>query len=191
MRPLTYYVGMSLDGYIAGPNGEVDYFPVSEDHVAQMVAEHPEVLPTHMRRKLEIDAASNRLFDTVIMGRGTYQPALDVGITDPYAHLRTFVVSARGGLPAVPAVTVVTDPVDTVRLLKAEESELGIWLAGGAQLAAAVADEIDRLVLKVYPVLSGAGTPVLDRRAFAPRSFEHTGSHTLSSGCVILSYERV
>ncbi len=47
--------------------------------------------------------APNLRFDTVVMGLGTYRPALDAGLTSPYAHLRQYVVSStlahgrRGG----------------------------------------------------------------------------------------------
>jgi hypothetical protein len=44
--------------------------------------EYPETLPTAFRATLGI-AAPNRRFDAVVMGRGTYDPALKEGITSP------------------------------------------------------------------------------------------------------------
>lgn len=189
MRPLTYYIGASLDGYIAGPGGEIDFFPVSDDHVQQMVETYPEVLPTHVRKHLGMDDAPNRRFDTVLMGRGTYQPALDIGITNPYAHMRTYVASTRHDLPEDAAVTIVHDPVATVQELKAEDSSSGIWLAGGGTLAGALMCEIDELIVKLYPVLAGAGIPAL-AGGFAPAAFQLVDRATVSSGCLILTYER-
>lgn len=190
MREMTYYVGATLDGYIAGPNDEVEFFPVSADHIEHMRTEHPEVLPTAARQQMGIDGLENRCFDTVIMGRRTYQPALDVGITDPYAHMRSLVVSSQGVAGARDPVTVVADPLETVRSLKSERSDLGIWLAGGGRLASALVDEIDRLVIKVYPVLAGDGVPVLAGR-FSPHEFRPASSTTFTSGCRVTSYERV
>ena len=189
MRPLTYYVGTSLDGRIAGPEGEVDVYPLSDDHLEHMTAEYPEVLPTHARRRLGIDDAGNRRFDTVVMGSGTYQPALEIGVTDPYEHLRTYVASTRDDLPQDPAVTIVADPLALVRQLKAEDDASAIWLAGGGRIAATLVDEIDQLILKVYPVLLGDGVPVL-AGAFSPRAFTLVASASFASGCTVLTYER-
>jgi dihydrofolate reductase len=188
VRALTYHVGTTLDGFIAGPAGEFDFFPVSEDHVGHMVAEHPEVLPTAARRSMGVDDLSNARFDTVVMGWDTYRPALDVGIGSPYAHLRQ-VVASTTRTPEDPAVEGTADALATVRGLK-EEDGLGIWLAGGGRLAGALADEIDELVLKVYPVLVGDGIPVFSG-GFSVRSFAPTGSRTFTSGAVVLSYARV
>lgn len=194
MRHLTYYVGTTLDGHAAGPGDEVDFYPVSQDHLEHMVATYPEVLPTHVRVDLGVDPETPNLrWDTVVQGRRTYQMALDAGITNPYAHLRQYVVSSTLDPATDPAVTVVTDPVGTVRRLKAEPSEdggLGVWLAGGGTLAGALADEIDELVVKVYPVLAGSGRPFLTG-AFSPRTFELVDvSPPFRSGCVVMSYRR-
>lgn len=190
MRPFTYYIGTSLDGYIAGPADEIDGFPVSDDHVAHMIDTYPEVLPTHVRRHLDVDDRPNRRFDTVVMGRRTYDPALAIDVTDPYAHLRTYVVS---GDPEVtrgdPAVTVTDNPIGLVRDLKAEDSSSGIWLAGGGRLAGQLADEVDEVIVKVYPVILGDGVRAVDG-AFAFRTFELVGSQTFASGCTVLEHRR-
>ncbi|MDB1087242.1 dihydrofolate reductase family protein [Streptomyces sp. ACA25] len=190
MRPLTYYVGISLDGFIAGPEGEIDFYPVSDDHVAHMTAHHPEVLPTHVRRQLGIDDTENQRFDTLVMGRGTYQPALDVGITSPYAHLRQYVFSRSLTEQPDPAVEIVAgDPLAKVRELKQEDSPLGIWLCGGGQLAGQLLPEIDRLVIKKYPVVTGSGIPAFVT-GFHPHQFTLTDCLTFGSGCAVLSYDR-
>lgn len=187
MRRLTYHVGTTLDGFIAGPAGEFDFFPVSADHVAQMVAEHPEVLPSAARRAMGIDELPNLRFDTVVMGWDTYRPALEAGIGSPYAHLRQVVASTTRS-PQDPAVEGTADALATVRSLKAEDG-LGVWLAGGGRLAGALAEEVDDLVLKVYPVVAGDGIRVFSG-GFSVRAFDATGSRTFDSGAVVLSYAR-
>nr|WP_237720654.1 MULTISPECIES: hypothetical protein [Rhodococcus] len=87
MRDLTYFVGITIDGFIAGPDGDIGFFPMHDDILGFVAQEYPETIPTHLREKFGVDGA-NKQFDTVIQGRATYEPALAVGITSPYAHLR-------------------------------------------------------------------------------------------------------
>ncbi|GAB7189936.1 dihydrofolate reductase family protein [Kineococcus sp. NUM-3379] len=186
MRELTYYVGVTVDGYIAGPDGDTGFFPLAPDVLDFIRAEFPETLPTHVRAQLGVTATGSR-FDTVVMGRGTYQPGLDAGYPSPYGHLRQYVLSRSLPGPADPAVEVVAaDPVGLVRRLKAEAGG-GVWLAGGGALASQLLDEIDELVLKRYPVLAGAGIPVLGGRP-APRALSVTGERTFRDGTVVTTY---
>ncbi|MBM7808462.1 dihydrofolate reductase [Geodermatophilus bullaregiensis] len=188
MRSLTYLVGTTVDGYVAGPADETDFFPLGEDLLGHLATALPETLPTHVRAHLGIDAPNAR-FDTVVMGRRTYQPGLDIGVTSPYAHLRQFVVSRRGGLPEDPDVTVVQDdPVAAVRRLKQEDGGLDIWLAGGGTLAGALLPEIDELVVKCYPVVAGAGVPVF-AGAFTPTRFEPVQRREFG-GTLVTTYRR-
>jgi dihydrofolate reductase len=187
LRKLTYLIAMSIDGYIAGPGDEIDVFPTPEGYLGHLASEYPETLPSHARPVLGIADAPNKRFDTVVMGRATYRPALDAGITSPYAHLRQYVVSTTLTSPN-PAVTVAADPVGLVRSLKAEDG-LGIYLAGGARLAGAVFSEIDEVILKLYPVMLGAGVPMLSG-AYDVSTFERADVTTFDSGHVILRYIR-
>ncbi|WP_324652504.1 dihydrofolate reductase family protein [Georgenia sp. H159] len=190
MRRLTYYIAVSVDGRIAGPADEVEFYPQPEEYTAWMMEEYPDTLPTHVRKHLGLEGRPNRHFDTVVMGRRTYEPALAVGVTSPYAHLRQYVVSTSQD-ELDPAVTVVReDPLALVRRLKAEEGPLDIYLAGGAALAGAVLAEIDRFVVKLYPVVAGAGHPMFTAAGFAPAELELADLRTFASGNVVLTYDR-
>ncbi|MFJ4874674.1 dihydrofolate reductase family protein [Streptomyces sp. NPDC088745] len=192
MRKLTYYVGMSLDGFIAAPDLSIDAYPISEEFLKDfLVGAYPECLPTHVRAALGADAAPNTHFDTMIQGRTTYQAALDIGITSPYAHLRQYVVSRSLAESPDPAVELISgDLVAKVRELKAEEGGLGIYLGGGAEVAGQLLDEIDELVLKVYPVVLGDGVRVFTA-AFGVHSFSLDSTRTFDNGTVVLTYFRL
>ncbi|MFF8939468.1 dihydrofolate reductase family protein [Streptomyces paradoxus] len=178
MRKLVYYIAVTLDGRIAGPKGEYDFFPAGTEEQSAAYSAwantlYPETVPTAYRADAGLADAPNRYFDTVVMGAGTYRAPLDQGITNPYAHLRQYVISSTLARDADPAVTVVPgDPIALVRELKREQgTDLNIWLCGGGGLAGALLPEIDELVVKNYPVVAGAGIPAFDG-AFDPTVFD-------------------
>lgn len=193
MRTLTYVIAVTLDGFIAGPDGQYDFFGFDGDFAAYLLAEFPETMPTHARGPLGLTDVAPRRFDTVVMGRGTYEPGLAIGVTSPYAHLRQYVFS-RSLQVDDPAVHVVSgDPVALVRELKREEGPaqrgLGIWLAGGGQLAGQLVDEIDELVIKRNPIVAGAGIGMFAGR-FAPLGLELVDTRTFSTGTQITTLRR-
>ncbi len=188
MRKLVYYVGSSIDGFIAGPDGSVDFFPMGDDVLEHILSEYADAVPTHVREAVGIDPPNTR-FDTVVMGRATYDPALREGITSPYRHLRQYVVSRSITETLDPTVQLVSgDPVTKVRELKQEDGR-GIWLAGGARLAGTLLPEIDELVVKIYPVIVGSGIPLFSG-GFTPTQFELTASQLFGSGAAIMTYTR-
>ncbi|MEV5007005.1 dihydrofolate reductase family protein [Streptomyces sp. NPDC056159] len=193
MRKLVYYVGVTLDGRIAGPGGEYDFFPAGDEQQTAAYFSwtntlYPETVPTAHRAAVGLTDVPNRRFDTVVMGLGTYRPAFDAGITNPYAHLRQYVVSSTLKPDTDPAVTVVPgDPLTLVRELKRQEDTgLDIWLCGGGKLAGALLPEIDELVVKNYPVVAGAGIPAFDG-TFNPTVF-HVAERTAFPNGVTLTH---
>ncbi|MFI0449284.1 dihydrofolate reductase family protein [Actinomadura sp. 6N118] len=189
MRKLVYFIGSTIDGFIAAPDGDLAFFPITEDVIAFLSSDYPETLPVQVREQLGIGDAANRRFDTVIQGRATYAPAIEAGLTSPYPHLRQYVVSETLTASPDPAVDIISgDVTGKVRALKAEEG-MDIFLLGGARLAGSLLPEIDELVVKVYPVVAGAGIPLFGM-GFSPLSFRLTGTHTLDGGMAVLSYER-
>lgn len=185
MRELVYYVAVSLDGFIAGPAGETDAFLAEGDHMTALLDEFPETLPVHVTDALGIPAGTGR-FDTVLMGRNTLAPALEIGVTSPYPHLRQ-VVATHSDRGLAPDLTVTGDPLRTVRELRRESGE-DVWLCGGGQLAGSLLPEIDRLILKRNPVVFGSGVPLFGGTAYAPRPFDLVGTRAFDSGVVIEEY---
>jgi dihydrofolate reductase len=188
VRKLKYYIACSLDGFIARPDGSLDFFPFEGEHMAGLLASFPETVPTHLREILQIEGG-NRHFDTVLMGRRTYQVGLDAGVTNPYGHLRQYLFSRSLSESPDPDVALVSgDPLPFVRRLKQEEGK-SIWLCGGAELAAELFPEIDELILKINPVVIGAGIPLF-ARAVETTSFRLASAKVYANGFVLSSYCR-
>jgi dihydrofolate reductase len=190
MRTLTYFVAVSLDGFIAGPDraDPTGFWPIGEDYVERLVADYPETLPGGARVALGVTAAGTH-FDTVISGRRTYEVGLAAGVTNAYPHLRHVVFSSTPGLSPDPTVEVVDgDPVQTVRALK-RESGKDIWLVGGGDLAGALYAEIDRIVLKLSPLTLGSGIGLFGSSAsFDVRRWRLVDHVVLPSGVGFLTY---
>ena len=187
MRSLVYYVATSLDGFIAGPDGSWEFFGLPGDLLEFINGTYPETMPTGYRRAIGTDGKPGARFDTVVMGRGTYEPALSQGITSPYAHLKQYVFSRTLPPAAEPEVEIVdSEPVAFVRALKRQDGG-DIWLAGGGDLAGQLLPEVDEFVVKVNPMVIGSGVP-LARRDFEPRRLALIDSRALGSGVVVLRY---
>ena len=186
MRNLIYLVACTADGFIARQDGSFDCFPVEGDHIAGLIESFPEMIPGHLRGPLGVRAA-NRQFDTVLMGRRTYEVGLAAGVTSPYPHLKQYVFSRQMTRSPDAEVELVSgDAVGLVRGLKGQAGR-DIWLCGGGDLAAALLPELDGLILKVNPLLLGTGIPLVAGAA-QPTGLELTGSKGYGSGVIVLHY---
>lgn len=196
MRKLTYFVAVSIDGFIGDRSGDAESFMrfVDEEFLEFLKTEYPETISVEGRRVLGLGELENKRFDTVLQGRGSYHLALDNDITSPYGHLREYVASSTIGKSPDPNVEIISgDVVAKVRELKQEDSEFGIWLCGGAKIAWALRDEVDELVLKTYPVLLGAGMPMFDGGAEGESvisEFALDASRVFGNGVVVRTYRR-
>lgn len=188
MRKLVYYVAVTIDGFIAAPDGDAGFFANAPETVAALFGRYPETCPAHLREMFDIGGDPVR-FDAVILGARTHQPALDAGLTSAYPHLRQFVVTNRD-LPHDPTVERMSgDLREAVNKLKAEPGR-DIWLCGGGNVAAQLIDEIDEIQVKINPVTSGAGTPLIES-GFSPTRWNLVSTEQVPGGVVLLTFERV
>ena len=188
MREIVYYVASTVDGFIAHQDGSFAGFPWDDAFGAELRARFPETFPAHLGGPAGPGEA-NQVFDTVLMGRRTYEVGLREGITDPYPSLTQYVFSRTLERSPNSQVTVTDeDPVAVARVLK-EQSGKGIWLCGGAELASTLfaAGLVDRLIVKLNPVVFGAGIPLLGH-ARAQRALTLSGSQVYPSGHALLDY---
>jgi dihydrofolate reductase len=169
MRTVTYGGACSLDMFITGPNGAMDWLVWSDDAQALMGEYWPTV-------------------DTILMGRKTYVGALESGGGGGDSNgIATYVFSRT--LKEAPGATIISENAGAfVRALKAQPGK-GICLMGGGELAQALfeADVIDEVGVNIHPVLLGAGTPLvpgLSRRI----TLELISAKPLSGGCVHALY---
>jgi dihydrofolate reductase len=168
MRKVRYSVAMSLDGFLADPDGEVDWLP----------------------EELDFDwTAFMGRFDTAVMGRTTFEFMMDHGGVDPASPLRHYVCSRTLDPAQHPQVTVVDDAVGAVSRLREGEGK-EVWLMGGGGLLSDLLDArlVDAVELVVVPILLGGGVPFIDRLA-GRTGLTLTECRELGHGTVMLVYE--
>jgi dihydrofolate reductase len=188
MRDIVYYVAATADGFIARRDGSFDAFPMDEDFLQALLTEYPETFPAPYRAHLG-NTAGNRHFDTVLMGRHTYEVGSKAGLTSPYPTLAQYVVSRTMSGSPDPAVTLLADRVpERIRELQQRDGK-DIWLCGGGALAHLLLSEglLNRLIVKVNPVLIGDGIPLFAGEV-SPTRLALVDRREFPSGHMIVTY---
>ena len=167
MRRLRYVVAMSLDGFIAGPNGESDWMVA--DPAMDFAAMHAQ-------------------FNTMLMGRQTFEVARVRAAQWPEMGHRWIVVSRTLKPEEYPGITILSSGVvETISVLKKETGK-DIWLCGGSVLLRAMLDArlVDTVEVAVMPVLLGSGVPLLMEGRRTRLHLETC--RPLASGILLLQY---
>jgi dihydrofolate reductase len=171
MRTLRYSVAASLDGYIAGPNGEFDWIVVD-----------PEIDFAAMYAGVSGLVMGRRSYEVFVATGGAVGPALPT-----FVYSRTLPEGERAG------VTFARDAVTHVRALKAAGDGKPLWLWGGSELCRQLADAglVDGVDVAVIPVLLGSGIPLLATPG--PRVSLRLKAHRLyaETGTLMLEYDVV
>ena len=169
MRKIRYGVAMSLDGYIAGPNGEADWILIdSEFSFAELWAQ----------------------FDTLLMGRRTYEAATARLGEASFEGRKTLVVSRTLRQADHPRVTILSElSRDWLKALCAQSGK-DIWLMGGGKLFRLLLEmgAVDTVELSVIPILLGGGVPLLPHPAQQTK-LTLSGHKIYRSGLVSLIYD--
>jgi DNA-binding LytR/AlgR family response regulator/dihydrofolate reductase len=168
MRIVTYGAACSLDGFIAGPDGGVEWLHMSRD-VHAIMAEYWATI------------------DTLVWGRKTWDLAASQGGMGESTPMHNYVFSRT--LESVSgAELVASDPGAFVNDLRRKPGK-GICVMSGGHLAQALfaADAIDEVGLNIHPVLLGAGVPLF-RDPGKRVVLEIKGARTIDGGCLYATY---
>ena len=172
MRKVVLGLGISLDGYIARPDGAVDFLFMPKDYSM---------------------GSFFAAIDTAVMGRKTSDVALKMGGGSYHGSgMKSYVFShsrppgERGG------VTFVSESPKSFVVRLRKRSGKNIWLMGGGELARDFLKEdlVDELYIGMVPVLIGEGIPLFPR-GFPQREFSLLENKTFSKGLIALKYARV
>ncbi|AMY07011.1 Dihydrofolate reductase [Luteitalea pratensis] len=172
MRKVVYGGAMSLDGFIAGPNGEYDWIVMDPD--------------------VDFAALMGR-FDTFLIGRKTFEAMRGMGGAGKSARgIRNIVCSHTLRPEDCPGATLSDDAVATVADLRAKPGK-DISLFGGGELFRSLlaAGLVDEVSVAVIPVLLGGGVPLLPVPADRARLTLTTHRVYEKTGTVRLDYDVV
>ncbi len=143
MRKLIYYVAASIDGFISGPKDDISGFVASGRGVDQ-----------YLQDLLH--------FDTVIMGRRTYEFGYQYGLVPgqpAYPHMQHYIFSETLKLsnshPSVEVIRLNLQEIERIRNLQGSD----IYVCGGGMFAGWLLDRqmINEVKLKLNPLILGNG----------------------------------
>jgi dihydrofolate reductase len=141
MRKITLNIATTLDGYIEGPNGEIDWCLNDQDYGLTEFSDDT---------------------DALFMGRKSYELILQVGLAffeDKmiYVFSDTLVQEEQLGVKVIRSA----DFVAFVKDFREQEGK-NIWFFGGAGLLASFMAEnlVDEFLISVHPIILGGGKPL-------------------------------
>ncbi|HWI90844.1 MAG TPA: dihydrofolate reductase family protein [Flavisolibacter sp.] len=168
MRKIILQVAVSIDGFIEGPNGEIDWCFTDQDYGMKDFFKQ---------------------IDTLFMGRKTYELMLTMGedATSGFPKLKQYVFSTT--LNEVQEGIIVGDDLESeVEKIRNEQGK-DIWLFGGGNLTTSFMNLklVDEVWLAVHPVILGGGKPLFDNLNERV-GLKHLDTKTYSTGLVFLKY---
>lgn len=178
MRKVILNLAVSLDGFIEGPNGEIDWCIMDDD--------------------MNFDAFIASI-DTMFYGRvsydawGNFQPDENTSPAEKAMwqgiHAKKKFVFSRQNRQDDKATFISSDITEKVTAIK-EQPGKDIWLYGGANLIKTFIHSglIDVYKMSVHPVVLGSGKPLFEDLKERIR-LKLTGTNVYRSGVVELTYE--
>jgi dihydrofolate reductase len=176
-RPVVLFMQVTLDGYVAGPGGELDWaFARFDDELLTLMAERVGEM------------------DTMMMGRANY---LEQAAHWPYAGDEDVIAPVVNALEKVVFSSTLTSvdwqnarlakgsPADEIAALRARPGRV-IGVSGGPTFAQSLLRDglVDRIQLAIHPVALGKGLPLF----VEPQQLSPIDSHPLASGVVVNRY---
>lgn len=146
-RKIKLYIACSLDGYIARPDGSLDWL---------------DNLPNPDKSDFGyFDFYAS--VDAVLIGRTTYEWVLGFDVEWPYSDAETYILTQKTEMATpTPRTQLLGNPLkEKIEELCSQEGK-DIWLVGGGQVITAFLEEglIDEMIITKIPIILGEGIPL-------------------------------
>jgi dihydrofolate reductase len=174
MRKIIYYVASSLDGFICGLNADISGFVGTGNGVEKYLSDL-------------------KNFDTVIMGRATYEFGYKYGLQPgqaAYPPMQHFIFSNNLTLEN-PDPKVQVKQIDLQEIEKIQkQAGTAIYLCGGGHFAGWLLDnqKIDILKLKLNPLILGEGVKLFGKST-QKYGLELLETESYENGLQIITYQ--
>jgi len=147
MRKVILYISMSLDGYIARPNGDISFLSSMEN-----------------KNQDYGYAEFNKTVDTVIVGRKSYDKVLSMGFKYPHTDKEVFIISkTQHGNSG--AFKYYSGSLKTLIADLKSKSGKNIYCDGGSLIVNELLNDdlIDEFIISVIPIILGDGIKLFNR----------------------------
>lgn len=146
MRKVILYIAVSIDNYIAKPDGDTSWL-----HNPEYIIDNEEFGYTKF-----IDG-----IDTTLMGHNTYKVVIGFDVPFPYADKTNYVFTRSAKAKDEHAKFIDNDVPGFVNSLKNLEGK-DIWLIGGGQINTLLLEQglIDEMIITQIPIVLGTGLPL-------------------------------
>lgn len=182
MGQVGFAMSMSLDGFIAGPNDDVERLHGWLYDLASWRAPHG-LEGGVANRDAEILEEGLRNIGAIVMGRRMFDLAEAPWGDNPPFHMPVFVVTHHPREPLVKqggtTFTFITDGVaSALRQAQAAAGDRDVGVAGGAMIIQQLlrAGLIDQILIHLVPVLLGGGIRLFDQLGAQPIELERTSA---------------
>jgi len=173
-RKLILYIAMSLDGFIAKPDGDISFL-------------------TSVEKEGEDYGYSKFMesVDTIILGRKTFDKILAMGYELPYGNRPVYVVTRSSKSDSGTIMYYSGNLTDLISSLKSLEGK-NIYCDGGAEIVHQLLkyDLIDELIISIIPVLLGDGISLF-KDGLQEKKLQIMSAKSFEKGLVQLHYIRV
>ena len=173
-RQVILYIAMSLDGYIARANDDLEFLSIVEQE-GQDYGYYDFV----------------KTVDTVILGRKTYDKIISMGFDFPHTDKDSYIIT-KTPRPSIGSVRFYTDDLTTlVKTLKSSEGK-NIYCDGGAEIVNELLknDLIDEFIISVIPILLGNGIKLF-KNDRPEQNIQLISATSFEKGLVQLHYKRI
>ena len=173
MRKIVYYVAISIDGFISGPGGDVSGFTAEGDGVDKYLEDLKD-------------------YDTVIMGRNTYELGYSFGLQPgqlAYPHMQHYIVSASLSFENQhQGLHVIKPELEEITKIRRQPGT-DIYLCGGGLFAGWLLEyrQIDVLKIKLNPFVQSDGVKLFENSK-SSYQLELLDTHLYQNGLQIMTY---